>query len=92
MVSIRILSRGHHDIIWCFCYQYTTWIISLVINMLLGKSPTVAWYKHKNICYIIPFTDLVIWVCNIYILDSKQQKNILDPRTSTYPFVCPPVI
>ena len=60
--------------------------------MLLGKSSTVAWYKHKNICYIILFTDLVIWGCNIYILGSKQQKNILDPRTSKYPCVCPPVI
>ena len=53
MVRIQLLPRGHSDELWCLCYQYTIWIISRLIKICLGTAPIVAWYKQKNIYYII---------------------------------------
>ena len=92
MVHIKLLSYGHSAGLWCFCYQYTIWIISRLINRRMGKDPIVSWYSNKNIYYIIPFTDLVIWILKIYIINYKQRKKELGPRTNIDPFVCPPYI
>ena len=55
MVRIQLLSRGHTDDPWCFCYHYIVRIIYRLINMRLGTHPIVSWYKHKNIYYVIPY-------------------------------------
>ena len=31
--------------------------------------------QKNNICYTTPFTDLVIWGCKMYIINSKQGKS-----------------
>ena len=92
MVCIQLLSRGHSDELCCFCYKYTTWLMSGLINRLLGMAPISAWYNHNIIFYTIPFTDLVIWRCKIYIINSKKENKALDPCTNTYPCAFPPSI
>ena len=32
MVCIQLISCGHTDNLWCFCYQYTIWLIYRLIN------------------------------------------------------------
>ena len=60
-VHIQLLSHGYRDYLWCLCYQYNVFPIYRLINRHLGTALIVAWYKHKNIIYTIPFTYLVIW-------------------------------
>ena len=84
MVCIKILYSVHIDEPWCFCYQYTIWIIYHLIIRRLGTYTIVACYKHKNISYTIPFTDLFIWRYKSYIINYKQGKKALDPLTNTY--------
>ena len=92
MVCIKILSRGHIDELWCFCYQYTIWIISRLINRRLVKDPIVAWYNKNKTPYTIKLTEIVIWGCKIYIINYKQGKKALDPLTNTYPHTFYPFI
>ena len=88
MVCIQLLSCGNTNYLWCFCYQYTTLIISCLIKRRLGIVPIIVWY----ICYTILFAELVVWGCKIYIINYDQVKNALDPHTNTYLFACPPSI
>ena len=92
MVRIQILSRGHSDEIWCFCYQYTILIVSCIFNMRLVTAPIVALYNHNNISYTIPCMDIFIWGCKIYIINYNQVKKPLDPCTNTYACACPPSV
>ena len=48
--------------------------------------------KHKNSSYTIPFRDLIIWGCKVYIINSKQGGNSLEPLTNTYPHAFTPDI
>ena len=92
MVCIQILYRGHSDELWCFCYQYTIWIIYHLINRRLGTDTIVYCYKHKKISYTIPFIEIFIWRYKIYIINYKQGKKALDPLTNTYPCAYRPTI
>ena len=92
IVHIQFFSSGHSDELWCFCYQCTICIITRLINRRLVAATIVSFYKHKNIPYTLPFTSFVIWVCNIYIINSKQGKKELNPRTNTDPITCTPNI
>ena len=60
--------------------------------MCLCTAPIFDWYKQNNIYYTIPFIDVVISECKLYIIKSKQGKNYLYPLTKTDPCVCPPAI
>ena len=60
-ICIQLLSCWYSDKLWCFCYKYTIWIISCLINRCLGKYTIFSWYKHKKISYTIKFIDLLIW-------------------------------
>ena len=84
MVGIQIISLVNSDELWCLCYQYTTWLISHLINRLLVTAPIFNWYKHKKISYTIPFSDIAIWRCTIYIINSKQEEKSLEPHTNIY--------
>ena len=90
MVNIQLISYGYRSYLWCFCYQYIIWILYCIINWFLGTSPIDDWYKYINISYTIPFTELLLWGCNIYIIKSNQGKKVLYPRTNIYPCDCPP--
>ena len=99
IVCIQLLSCGHRKYLWYLFYQYTVRIIYCLINRDLGKYPIIDWYKHNNISYIIPFSDLVIWGCKIYTTNYKTGKKELEPRTNidtcswptaTYPYRIPP--
>ena len=78
MVIIQLLSCGHNNKIWCLCYQYTICTIYRLINRWLGTPTVVDLYAHKNIYCTIPFSELIIWGCKIYIINSKQVKKALD--------------
>ena len=82
MVRVQLLSRGHKDDLWCFCYQYTIWIMARLYNHRVKAAPIVAWYKHKGFTYKVDFDEMVIWGCKVYIINSKQAKKALDPRTA----------
>ena len=85
MVCIQILSCvQRYELLYLF-YQYTIWLIYHFINRQLVKALIVAWYKHNNISYTIPFADFVIWGCKNYTINYKQGKYSLDPRTNTDP-------
>ena len=43
MVRIQLLSWGHSNELWCFCYKYTILIISQFIEKRLGTDPIVDW-------------------------------------------------
>ena len=43
MVMTQLLSHGHHDDLWRFCYKYTIWIIPRPITRFLGTYPVVYW-------------------------------------------------
>ena len=58
--------------------------------MSLDTATIADWYKHENISYSILFTELFIWVRNIYVNNSKQGKNALDLRTNMDPCAFPP--
>ena len=77
-VHIKILPLGHNNDPWCFCYQYTIFLIYCPINMWLGTPPIFSWYKTKNIYYNTPFSELVIWGWEFYIINYKQGKKELD--------------
>ena len=84
--------QWHTNDLWCFCYQYTIWIICFSVNRCLGIYPIVDWYKYNNVYYITPFEELVIWGWKFYITNPKQGKKALDPRTNTYTLSCNPAI
>ena len=75
MVCIQFLSRvNSYELLYLF-YQYTIWLIYHFINRQLVKALIVAWYKHNNISYTIPFADFVIWGCKI-IPSTTSKVNI----------------
>ena len=85
MVRVQLISRGHDDELWCLTYQYTIWIIARLYHSRIKTAPIVAWHKHKGISFKIDLNELVIWGCKIYIINSKQAKKALDPRTAKDP-------
>ena len=91
MVRIQLLFHVKTGELWCFCYQYTNLIIFRLMNRRLGTA-TILWYKHKNIYYTIPFTDLVILGWKNYINKSKQEKMALNTHNNTDTCAFPPAI
>ena len=50
-------------------------IMFVPINMCLGTDPIVAWYKHNNIIYNIPFKYLFIWGENVTSSNPNKGKR-----------------
>ena len=82
IIRDQLISHVHDDKLWCFCYQYSVWMVFCLINCLIGTTPTIPCFKVK---YKIKLWEMIIWGCKVYVVNSKDGKKSLDPRTSTYP-------
>ena len=92
MVHIQLLSCFHVGDFWFFCYHYTICVVVSLINRHIFIPHIFAWYKHKNISYITPFSERFTWGYKIYVIKSNKVKEKLYPCTNTYLCTYPPDI
>lgn len=82
MVRSQLFARGFPDKFWCFAYQYSIWCLRRLFNRHVGTAPIIPWHKGK---YTINLSEMLIWGCKVYVINSKDQKKSLDPRTARDP-------
>ena len=88
---IQLLSRGHHNDIWCFCYQYTIWIISHLINRCFDTDIVFLGTSTRTSLTPSPLHTLSSG-CEKYTPSTPIKENLLDSHTNTDPRTCLPVI
>ena len=80
---LTLVSWGNDDILQCFWYQCSVWMVIILIYCHIFTAPFSCWLKVK---YKIKVLTMIIWGCKVYAVFSKSRNKSL--YNITYTDIC----
>ena len=70
------LKSSHKKELWCFAYQYATWISCQNDNILSGDVTYFTWHLPRPL-----YKHIIIWCVRVYIINVHVTRKKLDNRS-----------
>ena len=75
-VRAKLLNAGLSDQFWCYAAEDATFKLRRMLHTSIKVTPYQAWSGNKP-----QYSDMKIWGCHVYIVDTDVTRTKLDHRT-----------